>query len=798
MAKKTVKKVVKQIKKAPKKTKWILGLLSFLIIVGLVVAGLYYQNMAVSENDYVDAIVNDLKLTIPGQTSADLILPTSVDDYPNIEILWVSSNEAIISATGQVFRPLFTSGNKTISLTATFVIKQDDVMAQIAFSLLGIMPHQETFEVTVIKQEKTDLEKVQEALDSLFVPSQTVSSIGLPTQLAFDEEMVISWESADDAIIDSDGTVFGLGSTSLTATVSLGDVSLQEEFLIEVLSNFASIVFTNPNLEAISSGTYSEVWISNELTFNQAIIGEGSSEKVVRMKANLSATVTTTSLIHNPSLISFSYQLYATDADKINKANHIGVRYSSNNVDWTILSNDLINDALFHQVNIDLSALHDVYLQVFTTSEYLTDLRVDVSDLLIKRHVDASDVSAWLDGKVVKKTSTSLHFFNTTRWGGVVTWVSSDEGVVSHLGAITQPAETTMVTMTAQITGFPFAVSYQYDLQVNGYNTVEPLEIYFIDLGKYGQSDAGESIYFKVGNYDVLVDAGDDFQASNQAIQEVIDNNSEDQILDLVIATHPDADHIGGMSFVFSQYQVLNLLQFYGTHTTLLYQEYQSSYLAEGLISECLITDAMNNAHGCKKAIEIAPQVFIKLVETGYYETEETNGRSIVFILEAYGTKVLLTGDADNNDGRTVEANYQTQVGDIDILKAVHHATSNGSTLDFLNSANPETIIITNGNYFGNKHGHPTADAINRMYQANDETKIYAVVGGDVSDCEVTASESYECNVTDRFVDRNGTITISIDNNGYLVQAKYFASPLELSSTQFWENHPQKLYEYGG
>ena len=798
MAKKTVKKVVKKIKKAPKKTKWLLGIISLFIMFGLVVVGLYYRNIAVSEADHVEGIVSDLKITIPTQTNDNLILPTSVDDYPNIEINWVSSNEAIISSTGQVFRPLFASGNKTISLTATFVIKQDDVFAQIAFSLLGIMPHQETFEIIVLKQEKTDLEKVQEALDSLFVPSQTVSSIGLPTQLAFDEEMVISWESANDTIMASDGTVLGLGSTSLTATVSLGDATLQEVFLIEVLSSLESIVFTNPNLEDISSGTYGEVWTSHDLAFYQAIIGDGISEKVVRMKANLNATVTTTSLIQNPSLISFSYQLYATDADKINKANHIGVRYSNNNVDWTILSNDLINDALFHQVNIDLSALHDVYLQVFTTSEYLTDLRVDVSDLFIERHLDASDVSAWLDERVVKKTSTSFNFFNTTRWGGIVTWVSSNEGVVSHLGAITQPAETTKVTMTAQITGFSFVVSYQYDLQVNGYNTVEPLEIYFIDLGKYGQSDAGESIYFKVGNYDVLVDAGDDFQASNQAIQEVIDNNSEDQILDLVIATHPDADHIGGMSFVFSQYQVLNLLQFYGTHTTLLYQEYVDSYQAEGLVSECLITEAMDNANGCKKEMEIAPQVFIKLEETSYYETEETNGRSIVFILEAYGTKVLLTGDADNNDGRTVEANYQTQVGDIDILKAVHHATSNGSTLDFLNSANPETIIITNGNYFGNKHGHPTADAINRMYQANAETKIYAVVGGDVLDCEVTASESFECNVTDRFVDRNGTITISIDNNGYQVQAEYFPSPRELSSTQFWENHPQKLFEYGG
>ncbi|MGD9604693.1 MAG: immunoglobulin-like domain-containing protein [Bacilli bacterium] len=797
MAKRTLRKVVKQVQKAPKKTKIFLGIIFLIVIGGLIAGGIHYQAIAKTENSYVETIIDDLQTNFPSQTTTNLTLPTIIEGYPNIEISWSSSNSSIISSTGQVFRPLFATGNKTAELTATFTIKPHDVLAQIAFSTMGIVPVQQTFSIVVVKLEMTDEEKVFDALESLYVPKKTATNIGLTNQFVKYDSMVINWTSSDETIILADGTLTGLGEASLTATVSLGSSLEQVTFPIEVISNNDPLVYVSLDLNSIDSGTYDQLWTDGPLSYQQTIISDANSNKVLRMKANMQASVTT-GLISNPASIHFSYQLYATDADKLNKASYVSVRYSSNNLDWTNLTNELITDGLQHEVEVDLSSLHNVYIQINTNSEYLTDLRIDVVDVLINRLLEANDIYEWLAKNVVKKTSESIDLLPTTFFGGTITWVSANPSIISSQGIVNQLEDATNVTLTGTISGFSFVCTYIYDIQINGYNFVEPLEMYFIDLGKYGQSDSGESIYFKVGNYDVLVDAGDDYESSNQAIQEVIDQYSEDQIIDLVIATHPDADHIGGMSFIFSQYEVLNLLQFYGTHTTQLYDNYVNSYEAEDLVSECVISDAIDNVNGCKKEFEIAPQVWIKLVETGYYETEETNGRSIVFILEAYGTKVLLTGDADNNDGRTVEANYQQEVGDIDILKAVHHATSYGTTLDFLNYSKPETIIITNGNYFGNQHGHPTADAINRMYEANDQTEVYAVVGGDVLDCEVTDSGGYECNVNDRFVDRNGTIMISIDNTGYQVHAEYFEVPLELSSTHFWETHPQKLYEYGG
>ena len=106
-------------------------------------------------------------------------------------------------------------------------------------------------------------------------------------------------------------------------------------------------------------------------------------------------------------------------------------------------------------------------------------------------------------------------------------------------------------------------------------------------------------------------------------------------------------------------------------------------------------------------------------------------------------------------------------VGNIDILKLVHHGTREGSTSKFIEAVDPELCIVTNGNYFGNKHGHPTYEALSRIYDYDENIKIYAVVGGDQESCEMTSSGSYQCDPTDYSVDRNGMITITIDNNGY-------------------------------
>jgi len=796
MAKRTIKKSVK---KAPIGIK-LIGIFLFIVAVAVLGGfGYHYFTIAVREEANIAEIVTILNASLPEQTADDLVLPISLAGYDNVSIAWASDDSEIIFPDGKVYRPMFAAGDKSVTLTATFTVLENDGLAQFAFGLLGVGPITQTFEVLVLKMEMTDQGKVDYVASQLYVPEESFSNIGLLTTVSQFPELNISWSSSNPAILTNDGAKAGTGSVILTAEVSLGSAFAQVAFPITMLASEPVFTALDPELETIDTGTYATDWTAGGFIFHQAILALNEADAIIRMKADQSATLTTQSPVSDPSRLAFDFQLFATDAAKLTKPTTVLVSWSDDLIVWTNIYTQIIADANNLPVDLDVSGLDgDVYFQISVITEYLTDLRVDMDNLIIERELSAIDIEKWIEASVPDKTNNSLILPRTTAYGGIISWSSSNSALMSNDGLIDRPAESADVIMTATVTGLAFPVSYPRSITVLGVSTVTPLEIYFIDLGKYGTSDTGESIYFKLGDYDVLIDAGSDFNASNQVIQETIDAHSEDKIIDLIVATHPDADHIGGLPFIFGAYEVLNLLQFYGDHTTLLYQEYVSSYQAEDLASECLVTDAYNNQNGCSRVITIAEGVTISVVDTGYYQTDETNGRSVVFVLEAYGTRVLLTGDADNNDGRTTESNYMNDVGDIDILKAVHHATSNGTTLEFLAAVDPETVIITNGNYFGNKHGHPTADVINRVYQYDETIEIYAVVGGDVNDCTVTLSESYECEVTDPTADRNGTICITIDNSGYVITAADVSAPIELSSTDFWSTHPQKLYDYGG
>ena len=131
---------------------------------------------------------------------------------------------------------------------------------------------------------------------------------------------------------------------------------------------------------------------------------------------------------------------------------------------------------------------------------------------------------------------------------------------------------------------------------------------------------------------------------------------------------------------------------------------------------------------------------------------------------------------------------YANQVGDIDILKVVHHGTANGTTSEFLNVVDPEVAIICNGNYLGNKHGHPHPTAIKNLYNYDNSILVYCITGGGTIDGVANkANNTYKCSSEDRFYDRNGLIILTIDNNGYSLTSEYFGSDLkELKDTKYY------------
>ena len=790
------------------------GILVRIVLILIVAAlilylGIKYFPQVQAIQDEIDEVKLELTEIIPETTATNLVLPETIAGHDEIAITWKSSDEKTLSKLGVVNAPSYEEENKTVTLTATISFSSDDVIANLFYDLLKVNRSDLSFTIVIKSREASSEEKIAFIKNGLFVPKTTNTDIGLLTEDPYFNSVEITWESSNTSIMTATGKKLSAGSVNLTATLTCEDKSEKVVFPLLVTNELSEVTAVEMTFDNIKTGTYSTAWESNGWLFTRAILAddldasfdpESISEQkaqICRLKAEngKKSSLELIEFITNPSRISFDYEIFATDKrETYTKDTYLLVSIMKNDAWQLLFKSSPLGSAAYH-FDYDLSGFTgDIRLKVEIETSYAS-IRVDLDNVVISRFINREDIKKWVKDYIPSSLSKTTILPLTTSYGGVITY-NSNHQALSKNGVVTKESEATKVVLTAVITGFGDAISLPLEVTVKGTKSVTPVEIYFIDLGKYGQSDCGESIYIKYANIDVLVDAGDNIKASNRAIQEVIDLYSEDKIIEYLIATHPDADHIGGLPFVFEVYEVVNLIQFNGDHTTKLYQDYVNSYTAEGC-SVCTILDSYHNVGSCTRIIELGPEVVIEFLNTQNYEMKEPNSRSIVFILEAFGIRTLLTGDADNGANSALESEYMNSVGNIDILKAVHHGTREGTTEAFLQAVDPEVVIITNGNYLGNKHGHPTYEAINRIYQYDNEITIYAVVGGDSEVCELTTSKSYRCELQDPMVDRNGTIKITIDNNGYQISSEYYGeNPLELSSTHFWKTNPMKTAQY--
>jgi beta-lactamase superfamily II metal-dependent hydrolase len=98
------------------------------------------------------------------------------------------------------------------------------------------------------------------------------------------------------------------------------------------------------------------------------------------------------------------------------------------------------------------------------------------------------------------------------------------------------------------------------------------LKIHYIDVGQ------GDSIFIDYGDYDILIDAGDNDYG--QTVVNYLKKLNTDDI-ELVVATHPDSDHIGGLDDVLSTFKVEKIIDSGVSHTTQTYKDYMAAVNSE-------------------------------------------------------------------------------------------------------------------------------------------------------------------------------------------------------------------------
>lgn len=217
--------------------------------------------------------------------------------------------------------------------------------------------------------------------------------------------------------------------------------------------------------------------------------------------------------------------------------------------------------------------------------------------------------------------------------------------------------------------------------------------LHFIDTGN---SDA---ILIQQGEVAALIDGGDN---DDEAL--VADYLKAQGItrLEYVIATHPDADHIGGLDAVISQLEVGKVLVGNGKATTKTYTDFIEAIMDKGLSpSVPLLHSEFPLGEATLKIISVANE-------------KDPNNCSLV-ILYTYGkNKVLFMGDADQSIEKSLDLK---QIGDVDLIKVGHHGSKTSSNFDFMKAISPEYAVITCGT--SNKYGHPNKETIETLEKLN-------------------------------------------------------------------------------
>jgi competence protein ComEC len=225
----------------------------------------------------------------------------------------------------------------------------------------------------------------------------------------------------------------------------------------------------------------------------------------------------------------------------------------------------------------------------------------------------------------------------------------------------------------------------------------------FIDVGQ------GDAIFIRTpSGHQVLIDGGRSGLPVLRALGELMP--FYDRSIDLVIATHPDEDHIGGLNDVFERYDVELFLRPAATSSTRAF----SSLL--GLVSAHQIPEKIVTENGLVDFGDRA-KLYILYPDSPVVH-EDTNTYSIITKFSYASSSVLLMGDAPIEIEDYLVKKYGNFL-DGDILKAGHHGSKYSSSENFVRLVSPEYSIISAG--AKNSYGHPSPSVMKILQEYGGE-----------------------------------------------------------------------------
>lgn len=256
--------------------------------------------------------------------------------------------------------------------------------------------------------------------------------------------------------------------------------------------------------------------------------------------------------------------------------------------------------------------------------------------------------------------------------------------------------------------------SYQAD-------STKDLKVYFLNVGQ------GDAEYIKTpSGQDILIDGG----SNNSVLTElgrVMDLG--DRKIDLVVLTHPHADHLTGLIDVINRFEINEVWETGVEYPSATYDEWKKIIKEKG-ISNRFVTAGQEKWFGSVKFFVLTPLSSLK-----NEKIDNLNNASIVSELEFGQFSALFLGDAES-----IQAQILTKVKPTTVVKIAHHGSKNALSEELMNIIRPSIAVIEVG--AKNNFGHPAPSVID--YLKSIAAQIYRT-------------------------DQNGTINISSDGLNWSV-----------------------------
>ena len=217
------------------------------------------------------------------------------------------------------------------------------------------------------------------------------------------------------------------------------------------------------------------------------------------------------------------------------------------------------------------------------------------------------------------------------------------------------------------------------------------LNVHFIDVGQ------GDSEFIELPNgQTMLIDAGNPENGSQ--IVTYIKGLGHNKV-DYLIATHPHADHIGGMTTVVNGLDIGKIYMPKASSNTQTFEDLLTAIQKKGLKINTAKAGVNLFKAGTLNADIIAPVNI-----TG----DDLNQYSAVIMLTYGDNKFLFTGDAGNESEGQITSDIKA-----DVLKVGHHGSDTSTSQAFLNKVSPKYAVIEVGK--DNSYGHPTAATLAKL-----------------------------------------------------------------------------------